>query len=373
MSDFIPVNTPLLDGNERKYLEECIATGWISSEGPFVEKFELEVARFTHRKHAVAVSNGTAALDLAIDALRISVGDEVIIPSFTIISCVHQIIRVGAVPVVVDSDLSTWNMDVSKIEENITARTKAIMAVHIYGLPVDMSPLMEIAHRHSLFVIEDAAEMIGQTYYGKKCGGFGDISTFSFYPNKHITTGEGGMVLTDDDELADRLRSARNLCFESSKRFVHDRLGWNYRMTNLQAAIGVAQLERLTEFVKKKRHIGARYESMLGGIKYLNIPLSKTDYANNIYWVFGLLISEKCKMNASEAMVALADMGVGTRPFFYPMHKQPVLLKLGLFEGCECPNSELMYERGFYIPSGLALTDAQIDRVGEAVRYLFEG
>jgi len=257
VSDFIPVNEPLLDGNEKKYLAECIDTGWVSSEGPFVKRFEEEFAARVGRKHGTADTNGTAAIDVAIDALGIGLGDEVILPTFTIISCVLQIVRAGATPVLVDSDPLTWNMDVSQIEEKITPRTKAIMVVHTYGLPVDMDPVIELCSRYRLKLIEDAAEMIGQTYRGKPCGSFGDISTVSFYSNKHITTGEGGMILTEDDDLAKQCRQLRNLCFKPGMRFVHERLGWNLRMTNLQAALGVAQLERLDVFLKKKRWIGS--------------------------------------------------------------------------------------------------------------------
>ena len=253
MKNYIPVNEPLLDGNEKKYLLECIETGWISSEGPFVSQFEQMFASRMGRKHGIAVCNGTAALDAAVAALEISSGDEVIMPTFTIISCINQIVRNGGVPVLVDSDPITWNMDVAQIEEKITPRTKAIMIVHIFGLPTDVDPILDIASRHCLKVIEDAAEMHGQTYKGKPCGSFGDISTFSFYPNKHITTGEGGMILTDNDQLALTCRSLRNLCFQPQQRFVHERLGWNMRMTNLQAALGVAQLERLDEFVVRKQ------------------------------------------------------------------------------------------------------------------------
>ena len=237
MSDFIPVNVPLLKGNEKKYLTECIDTGWISSEGPFVKRFEEEFAARMGRKHGIAVTNGTAAIDAAVEALGVGPGDEVILPTFTIISCVLQIVRSGAKPVLVDCESDTWNMDISAIEAKITSRTKAIMVVHIYGLPVDMKPVLEICRKYKLKLIEDAAEMIGQTYRGKPCGSFGDISTVSFYPNKHVTTGEGGMVLTDDDNLADQCRELRNLCFKPGKRFEHDRMGWNFRMTNLQADI----------------------------------------------------------------------------------------------------------------------------------------
>ena len=210
----IPVNEPLLDGNEMRYLRECIDTGWISSEGPFIARFETELAARVNRRHGIAVSNGTAALDAAVEALQIGPGDEVIMPAATIISCAAQVVRNGAVPVLIDSDPSTWNMDVRLICDRITPRTRAIMAVHLYGLPVDMDPVLELASRYGLSVIEDAAEMHGQAYRGRPCGSFGDLSTFSFYANKHITTGEGGMIVTDDDALSDGCRSLRNLCFQ---------------------------------------------------------------------------------------------------------------------------------------------------------------
>jgi len=372
MREFIPVNQPLLDGNEKKYLLECIESGWISSEGPFIREFEQKFAARVNRKHAIAVSNGTAAIDAAVDALGIGPGDEVIMPTFTIISCITQIIRCGAKPVLVDSDPNTWNMAASQIEEKITARTKAIMIVHIYGLPADIDPILDIAKKYKLKVIEDAAEMHGQTYKNKPCGSFGDISTFSFYPNKHITTGEGGMIVTDDDELAEICRSLRNLCFQSEKRFVHERLGWNLRMTNLQAALGLAQLERLDEFVSKKRTMGAEYSKHLHNLPNVQQPLAQTKYANNIYWVYGLVLNENSQLNAVEAMKKLAQAGVGTRPFFYPMHQQPVLKRLGLFDK-ECyPIAERLYCQGFYIPSGLGLNKDQIERCAEALHKIIK-
>jgi perosamine synthetase len=268
----IPVNEPLLNGNEKKYLNQCIDTGWISSEGPFVEQLEQKFAARVGRKYGIAVSNGSVALDAAVAALEIGKGDEVILPTFTIISCAAAIVRAGAIPVVVDCDRNTWNMDVSQIEAKITSRTKAIMVVHIYGLPVDMEPVLALADKYGLYVIEDAAEVHGQTYKGIPCGSFGNISTFSFYPNKHITTGEGGMLLTDDEQLAQRCRSLRNLCFQPQKRFVHEELGWNMRMSNLQAAIGVAQLERLDEFIARKRRMGQVYTELLAGFLVYNYP-----------------------------------------------------------------------------------------------------
>jgi perosamine synthetase len=372
MADFIPVNEPLLDGNEKKYLLQCIDTRWISSEGPFVKEFEERFSARVGRKHGIAVTNGTAALDAAIDALGIGHGDEVIMPAFTIISCIGQIVRGGAKPVLVDSDPVTWNMDVRQIEARITSRTRAIMIVHTYGLPVDVDPVLDVAARYGLKVIEDAAEMHGQTYNGKPCGSFGDVSVFSFYPNKHITTGEGGMIVTDDEALAETCRSLRNLCFQPRRRFVHDRLGWNLRMTNLQAALGLAQLERLDEFVARKRRMGSHYTELLQGTDGLELPLPQTEYAQNIYWVYGLVLAEHGKLDAEGAMQRLAQDGIGTRPFFYPMHLQPVLRSMGLFEGERYPVAERLYRRGFYIPSGLALTKEQMARSAAAVRKLLD-
>jgi perosamine synthetase len=365
--DFIPVNEPLLDGNEKKYLVECIDTGWISSEGPFIKTFEEGMAARVGRKHGVAVCNGTAALDIAIAALNLKPGDEVILPAFTIISCIGEIVRSGAKPVLVDSDPLTWNMDLGQVAQKITPRTRAILAVHIYGLPVDMDPLLALAARHGLKIVEDAAEMHGQTYKGRPCGSFGDLSIFSFYPNKHITTGEGGMVLADDDTLAEACRSLRNLCFQPPRRFVHERLGWNYRMTNLQAALGVAQLERLDQFVARKRAMGLYYTDLLSGLP-VQLPLPATNYADNIYWVYGMVLDDSVPFDAIEAMKRLAKLGIGTRPFFYPMHLQPVFQRMGLFESETYPVAERLAERGFYIPSGMALTEAQADQVAATVR-----
>lgn len=368
MKNFIPVNEPLLDGNEKRYLNECIDTGWISSEGPFIHRFESEFAATVGRRHAIAVANGSVALDAAIAALQISSGDEVILPSFTIISCAAAIVRAGAVPVVIDADSSTWNIDVTLIEASITARTRAIMVVHIYGLPCDMNPILALAKKYNLKIIEDAAEMHGQTYQGRPCGSFGDLSTFSFYPNKHITTGEGGMIVTDSDALAEKCRELRNLCFIPERRFVHEELGWNMRLTNLQAALGVAQLERLTSFVERKRAMGALYNELLNGISGLQLPLPSTDYAQNIYWVYGIVLDEALDFDAKEAMLRLANAGVGTRPFFWPMHEQPILRRMGFFSDVNCPVAERIARRGFYIPSGMALTKAQIHSVAQTVR-----
>jgi len=370
VSGFIPVNEPVLDGNEKKYLAQCIDSGWISSEGPFVRDLEAKFSERVGRKHGIAVCNGSAALDAAVAALKLGKDDEVIMPTFTIISCASAITRLGAVPVLIDCDPRTWNMEPSAIEARITPKTKAIMVVHLYGLPVDMDPVMDIAKRHNLQIIEDAAEMIGQTYRGRPCGSFGDLSTFSFYPNKHITTGEGGMIVTDDDAFAERCRSLRNLCFSPPRRFVHEELGWNFRMTNLQAAVGLAQLERLDEFVARKRHSFARYMELLDGVKGIQLPVACTEYADNINWVFGVVLDDDVFFDAHDAMNQLTNLGVGTRPFFWPMHEQPVFRRMGLFAGERYPNAERIARRGFYLPSGLAITDEQIVQVTDAVKRI---
>lgn len=370
--NFIPVNEPLLNGNEKKYLCECIDTGWISSEGPFVKEFEEKMSATVGRKYGIAVSNGTAALEVAAQALGITEGDEVIMPAFTIISCAMAVTKLGATPVLVDSDSYTWNMNVDEIESKITDKTKAIMAVHLYGLPVQMDAVMELARKYHLKVIEDAAEMHGQTYKGKPCGSFGDISIFSFYPNKHITTGEGGMVVTDNEELAERCRMLRNLCFRKDVRYVHDEISDNYRFTNLQAAVGLAQLERLKEFVERKRAMGRYYTERLNDIKGLILPIEKTDYADNIYWVYGLVLDRGIEADNKTVQKLLQEQGIGSRSFFWCMHEQPVYRNQGMFVGETYANAEYLARKGFYIPSGLALTEEQMERVVAVVRKVMD-
>lgn len=368
--EFIPVNEPLLDGNEKKYLNECIDTGWISSEGSFVTRLEEEMAQYVGRKYGIAVCNGSVALDLAVEALRLEEGDEVIMPSFTIISCAAALVRKGVKPVLVDSCQDSWNMDVGQIEDKITKKTKAIMVVHLYGLPIDMTPVIQIAEKHHLMIIEDGAEAHGLDYKGRQCGSFGEISIMSFYPNKHITTGEGGIVLTDNIELAERCRLFRNLCHKPGHRFVHEELGYNFRMSNIQAAVGVAQLEKIEEHIDIKRRMGARYSTALNTCDNLQLPLAKTEYADNIYWVFGMVIKESSNKDAAEAIRFLGERGVGCRPFFYPMHQQPVFKKMGLFTDEKYPVAERLAKMGFYIPSGLKLSKEQMDYVIEQVREL---
>jgi perosamine synthetase len=366
----IPVNEPLLIGREKDLLCECIDTGWISSEGPFVRRFEEQFASRVGRKYGIAVCNGSVALDVAVKALGIGAGDEVIFPTFTIISCAAAVVRAGAIPIVVDCDPQTWNMDVSQVRNKITRRTKAIMIVHIYGLPVDVDPVINLANRYGLSIIEDAAEAHGLKYKNKPCGSFGDISTFSFYPNKLVTTGEGGMILTDNEVLAGRCQALRNLCFEAKQRFVHEDLGWNFRMSNVQAALGVAQLEKLDDFLTRKKRMGERYTASLSGLRQIQIPVEKTGYAENVYWVYGMVLGDDVPFDAREAMIRFGKKGVGTRPFFWPMHEQPVFKKMGLFGDVSCPVAEKIARRGFYIPSGLALTDEQMDEVCDVAKQV---
>ncbi len=361
---FIPVNTPIFDGNEKKYLNECIDTGWISSEGPFVKKFEEDMASYLDRKYAIACTSGTAALDLAVSALNLQEGDEVIMPTFTIISCAQALVNKGIKPVLVDSDLSTFNIKPEDLESRITPNTKAIMIVHIFGLSVDVDPILKLAKKYNLKIIEDAAQMLGQEYKGRKCGSFGDISILSFYPNKQITTGEGGMVLCNDKELYKRARYFRNICF-TKDRFVHKELGYNYRMTNMQAAIGVAQLEKIDKIVAKKRSTGQFYNKSLKDINTIFLPTPKTTYCENIYWVYTIVLNDSYKKSAKEVMKELLSFGIDTRPFFYPMHKQPVFNKMKLFVDSQFPNSEKLYEKGFYIPGGAGLTEEYMDRVSK--------
>ena len=355
----VPVNEPYFFGNEKKYLLKCIRDGFISSVGQYVKEFERKFAKRLNRKFAISVSNGTAALQLAFESLNIKKEEEVILPSFTIISCILPIIRCGAIPILIDSDPITWNMDVKKIEDKITSKTRAIVAPHIYGLPIDMDPLLKIAKKYKLKVIEDAAEVLGLKYKNKECGSFGDVSTFSFYANKHITTGEGGMIVTNNKEIYERCKSLRNICFNEKRRFVHYELGWNYRFTNLQASVGLAQLEKLNHFIMKKRKIGKIYNKELSNINTFYTPLDEQKYAKNIYWVYGLVLKRNSNISLSTFMKKLMKEGVETRNFFWPLHQQPILKKMGFFKKIKLPVAEYLGRNGLYLPTGLSLTVSQ--------------
>ncbi|CAD7957332.1 unnamed protein product [Amoebophrya sp. A120] len=378
----LPVNTPKFWGDERARLVECIDSGWISSEGPFVKEFETAFARQCDRKYGVAVANGTAALDIVMQVLQVGPGDEVILPTLTIISCIQQVVKSGATPVLVDCEAGGYNFDLAAVRDRITAKTKAVLAVHVYEYPVDMVRLLalvqekerELRGGNKIYVVEDSAELIGGQFQGRPCGSFGDFSTVSFYPNKHITTGEGGMVLCDELELCEAARKVRNLCFDPDKpRFVHADLGFNYRMTSLQAALGLAQLPHLAQAIERKREIGRLYNKFFQNemkevLPYVRIP-SETDQfgSENIFWVYMIEITHPT-LTAAALMALLGKAKVGTRPCFFPLHRQPVFIgddpksryHQPHFVGARFPHAERLAEKSFYLPSGLALTDEDV-------------
>lgn len=367
----IAVSEPRLGEKEIEYVMDCLKTCWISSAGHYIEEFENKWAAYCGMQYGVAVSNGTVALEAALRVLDLQPGDEVILPSFTIISCALAVVEAGATPVLVDCDPETWCMDVQQVAEKITPRTRAIMPVHIYGHPVDMDPLIELARAHGLKLIEDAAEVHGAEYKGRKCGGMSDMSCFSFYANKIITTGEGGMVLTSDANLVERLRAERNLAFRKERRFYHTELGHNYRLTNLQAAIGLAQLERIEEHIQHKRWMAAAYHEQLAPLNELQLPVERA-WAKNVYWMYGLVLSEETGMDAVAFAQKLKAAGVETSPFFLGMHEQPVFHKMGLFVGESYPVSERIARQGLYLPSGLTLTQTQVDEVCAEVKRILQ-
>lgn len=369
MNDFIPVCTPFFDDKEERYVSDCVKSGWISSEGKYIKEFEERWAKYCSMNYGVAVSSGTAALYIACKCLHLNKGDEVIMPSFTIISCAAAIIEAGGIPVLVDCDPYTWTMKTEDIKQKITPRTKAIMAVHIYGHPVDMDPIKEIADKHGLFIVEDAAEAHGAEYKRRKCGGLSDISVFSFYANKIVTTGEGGMVLTNRSDFTERARYLRNLCFGNERRFYHLEIGYNYRLTNMQAAVGVAQIEKIEELIKRKRKMADYYNRNLTGLDTLQLP-AEMEWAKNVYWMYGVVLSDDIEMNAAEFAVQLKKRGIDTRPFFLGMHEQPALLKMGLFKEEHHPVTERIARKGLYLPSGMTLTEFQQEKVCSAVKEI---
>jgi len=368
----IPVNEPRIGLHELEYVRECLQTGWISSEGRFIGAFEQAWADYCGMKFGVAVSNGTTALQLAVACLDLQPGEEVILPTFTIISCAQAITYNGGTPVLVDCDARTWCMDVGQVEAKITPRTRAIMPVHIYGHPVDMQPLWDVARQHNLIIIEDAAEAHGAEYKGARCGSLGDINCFSFYANKIITTGEGGMVLTNNESYANQVRSLRNLCFQKERRFYHTALGHNFRMTNIQAALGFAQVENIEAAIQHKRWMGQEYTRRLSQIKGLQLPVEEA-WAKNVYWMYGIVLEPSTGATAEEFAKRLSERGVMTRPFFLGMHEQPVFLARGLFVDEHYPVAERLARQGLYLPSGLTLTLEQLEEVCRVVGEELEG
>ena len=366
---FIPVNVPKIFNQEKINVKKCLDTGWISSAGIYVKKFEESFSRYNKRTYGVAVSSGTAALEIGMKSLNLKKGDEVIIPTFSIISTALCVIKLGLKPVLVDSNLYTWNMDPDQVIKKITKKTKAIIITHIYGFPVDMEKVLLLAKRKNIKIIEDSAEMIGQTYLRRRCGTFGDLSTFSFYANKHITTGEGGMILTNDKKIYNKCKSLRNLCFGvGAKRFNHDDIGWNYRMTNLQAAIGCGQLKNISWIIRRKRQIGKRYISILKKCNKIYIQPYELSYSKNIFWVFGILLKKNVNISRDQVTKKLLKHNIQTRNFFYPMHKQKIFKKMRLFpKKQKFPNSDYLSKKGFYLPSGIGITNVEIDFVAKTL------
>jgi perosamine synthetase len=363
----IPVSEPLIGDNVLPLVRECVESGWISSSGRFITEFEERWAAYCGCREGVAVSSGTTALQVATAALKLEPGSEVIVPSFTIISCVIAILEAGYVPVLAECEADTWCLNVTDAEARITPRTRAIMPVHMFGHPVDMRRLMELARTHDLRVVEDAAEAHGAEVEGRRVGGIGDMGCFSFYANKIVTTGEGGMVVTNDSALADRARSLRNLAFRADRRFYHTEIGHNYRLTNLQAAIGVAQVDRIDRHIVHKRWMAAAYQERLSDIPAIALPVQR-EWARNVYWMYGVVLNDDVPFGAAEFARRLREHGVDSRPFFLGMHEQPVFQSKGLFLNERYPITERLTRRGLYLPSGLTLTEQQIDQVAGAVR-----
>ncbi len=361
----IPVNKPSFHGNEKKYLLDCIKSGWISSNGKYVKKFEKKFANFVGRKFSTCVNNGSVALEIAVKSLNLKSGSEVILPTFTIVSCCNAIIKAGLKPVLVDCDKDTFNMNIDQVKKKINKKTSAILMVHIYGITVDVDKILKLANKYKLKIIEDAAEVHGQKYKKKLCGSFGDISTFSFYANKHITTGEGGMILTNNKKIYENIMSLKNLYFgKGLNRFKHYGIGSNQRFTNLQASVGLAQLENIKKIIKKKFFIGNYYSKKLSLLENkICLPIQKVNYCKNIYWVYAILIRDNCKYNADKVIKLLKNEGVECRPFFYPMHLQPIYKKMKIFDNRSYPISEKISMKGFYIPSGIGITKKEQDIV----------
>ena len=366
-----PVSIPYISQRDINSVNKVLKNGWISSDGPEVRKFESEFSKFIGRKYSVTVSSGTAALEIAIKALGIKKNDEVLIPNFTIISNALAVVKQQAKPVLVDCNLENWNIDINQLENKINKKTKAIIITHIYSFANDMDKILKICRKNNIFVIEDAAEVIGLKYKDKKCGSFGDISTFSFYANKQITTGEGGMISVNKFDLYNKCKSLRNLCFGKLNRFNHEDIGWNYRMTNIQAALGLSQIKNINKIVKKKIMIGRQYYKNLKLNKNLTILPPFISYSKNIYWVVGILIKNK-KIKSSLLAIELRKFGIMTRPFFWPMHEQQIFKKMKLFKKSKFPNSSYLARYGLYLPSYYNLNNKQIDYISSVVNNILK-
>lgn len=369
----IPVSRPKLEPEDLLAVQRTLEAGYLSGDSPIVSEFENNFAKAVDRRFGVAVSNGSVALDAAIHALDLGPKDEVLVPSFTIASCLFAILRTGATPVFVDSDSETWNMCPVHFASLVNRRTKALLLVHTYGLPVDMDPVLKVCEQHGIKVIEDAAESHTVMYRGRQCGSFGLASTFSFYPNKAITTGEGGMIVTDNEELRDRLRGLRNLAFRPppGRRFIHDEIGWNFRMSSLQAALGNSQLKRMWDVTEQKRLIGLAYSELLSESRFIKMQPSETAFSENKFWVAGVLLD--ASVDTENVAIKLRSLGVDTRPFFYPLHMQPLLRRYGLHKQPQLPVAERLGTSGLYLPSFVGITQSEIEHVCGALKSTVEG
>lgn len=368
---FIPVSLPYISNQDIKSVNKVLKKNWISSDGPEVKSFEEKFSKKIKRRFSIAVSSGTAALEIAIKSLNLKTNDEVIIPNFTIISNALAVIKQNARPILIDCDMKTWNIKLDDLEKKITNKTKAIIITHIYSFANDMDKIIKICKKNKIFLIEDAAEVIGLKYKNKYCGTFGDISTFSFYANKQITTGEGGMISTNNVNLYKKCKSLRNLCFGSKQRFNHEDIGWNYRLTNIQAALGNSQLKRLDNVVKRKMYIGNYYYKRLNKNKNIYMTPPKISFSKNIYWVVGILIKNK-KTLASNMIKKLAKFGIGARPFFWPMHEQKVFKEMKIINNKNYPNSSYLGRYGFYIPSFLDISKKEMNYVIKIINKLLK-
>lgn len=364
----VPVSQPLLGPHERTYVTTAIRKGDISGLfGDYLPEFEHSFAKFCTSKYAALVNSGTTALHLAVAALGIGKGDEVLVATFTNMATFFAVLYEGAVPVPIDVEPDTLNIDVTKIEEKITARTKAIIVVHLYGHPVDMDPVMAIAKKHNLYVIEDAAEAHGATYKGRVVGSIGHIGCFSFYSNKIITTGEGGAVTSDNKELIERIKLIKNLAFGDKEKFMHKALGFKYQMTNLQAAVGAGQMKHVKDILKRKRDIGAYYMKNLKGIAGIQLPVEKP-YAKNVYWMFNLILTGPLEGKRELFMSELKKRGVETREDFVPYNEQKIFIERGLTKPSDCPVASRIAPNGFYIPSGTLISKKELAYVVKMIK-----
>ena len=362
----IPVCEPMLAGDELKYVQRAVESNWISSAGDYIRQFEKQFAEAVGAQYGIACANGTVALHLALATLGLKPGDEVIIPTFTMIATPNAVTYTGATPVLVDNEPNYWQMDVDQVADKITPRTKAIIPVHIYGHPVDMDPLLELAEKHGLVVIEDAAEAHGAVYKGRHCGSLGHAAAFSFYANKIITTGEGGMITTNDREIARLAWNLRDHAFSSERHFWHKYIGFNYRMTNLQGAIGLAQVEKMESYVEARRRNAALYTRSLQDVPGLTTP-PEAPWARSVFWMYGILVDrEAFGMSRDELRRALAEHGIETRTFFIPIHLQPVYWNA--YKGQRYPQAEKLCRDGMYLPSASSLTQEEIEYVVGVIR-----